>query len=725
MRWRRAVLPALLIAAFAGLAIGGMARLSITGDEVSHLPSGYSYVTTGDFRLNPQHPPLMKALAAVPLLGLDLKPAVETEGWEPGREWRFGRDFLTANRTPLARIVFWGRLPMVLVGVLLCAALFAWARALWGYWPALFVLLLCVFCPNLLAHAPLVHTDVGVTAFTVATLYALWRYGRSGQLRWALACGAGLGLTLLAKYSGLVTAGLVALLFGAIALRHLFGRDGGAVEAAPRFTRRRLALAALALAVIPVAMIAVGFGCPHGLRHYARGVTLIHADLNPEWQAFLWGEYSKHGFWYYYLLAQLWKTPLPTLLCFAAALLLIDREPRATRLDWAFILLPIAAFHAAGMWQHASIGVRHVLPAFPFIMLAGGATAVWIGRQCKRWKVAFAALCVWLVAGTLRVAPDFLPYFNELAGGPAGGPFYLDDSNTEWGQGFYELADYLDTHHPARPRLLAFEPLPHEQYGIRADPILLRDVVWPEEGVTYLVGASFLQRFSLFNGRPGVRFEWLGRYRPVDHIGGSIYVFRFSTDPADQHRRDVIYVPREQWYATALERLTPMVARWPDFRPATEPLPAVYADRARWREEQGQYAEALADYLAAAMAAPASEAYRQLLRDALQRLASRLPADDASPAIAFRQAAVRCAAGERSGCLLALLRTLHLDPRHLQARSNLGALYAQLGLRRMAAAEWQRCLEIDPDFAPARENLARLDAAPAERDHNPPPQVAP
>jgi tetratricopeptide (TPR) repeat protein len=249
--------------------------------------------------------------------------------------------------------------------------------------------------------------------------------------------------------------------------------------------------------------------------------------------------------------------------------------------------------------------------------------------------------------------------------------------------------------------------------------------VWPEAGVTYLVGASFLQRFSLFNGRPGVRFEWLDRYRPVDHIGWAIYVFRFSTDPADQKRSDVIYVPREQWYATALERLTPMVARWPDVAPATQPLPAVYADRARWHEEQGRSAEALADYLAAASAAPSSEAYRRLFRDAVQRLTPRLPLDEMPAAYAFRQAAVACSSGERGGCLLALLRTVRRDPQHVQAHSNLGALYAQIGLRHLAAVEWQRCLEIDPDFAPARENLARLNAAAANGDRAAPPQVRP
>ena len=73
--------PLLLLGIFAVLAVSSMARMSVTGDEVTHLPAGYTYVTTGDFRLNMQHPPLMKVLAALPLLALDLKPATESRAF--------------------------------------------------------------------------------------------------------------------------------------------------------------------------------------------------------------------------------------------------------------------------------------------------------------------------------------------------------------------------------------------------------------------------------------------------------------------------------------------------------------------------------------------------------------------------------------------------------------------------------------------------------------------
>ena len=137
----------------------------------------------------------------------------------------------------MRRIVFLARLPMVAVGLLAGAVLFLWASELWGYWPGIFVLFLYAFSPNFLAHSAVVHTDVGVSCFTLLTMYLLWKLTRTGRLRWALACGVGLGLALLAKYSGAVTALMVPATLGAwLVLGDEYGYDHGhgAATAPPR-----------------------------------------------------------------------------------------------------------------------------------------------------------------------------------------------------------------------------------------------------------------------------------------------------------------------------------------------------------------------------------------------------------------------------------------------------------------------------------------------------------
>ena len=702
----RALLPWLLLIAFAALATTSLYQESITGDEVTHLPAGYTYVTTGDFRLNPQHPPLIKALAAVPLLFLNLKPVEETAGWETGQEWVFGTDFLTNNRAPIGTLTFLGRLPMVAVGVLMGLVLYVWARGLWGEWPAAFVLFLYVFDPNILAHSGVVHTDVGVSCFSVLALYALWRVSRSGTVSALLWCGIGLGLALLSKYSGVVTVAVAWLLF--LACWHWRTWESAAPDV-PSARAVKLAVAAIALIGLPGVLVTVGFGFPEGLSRYVHGLTIIHADSNPHWEGFLWGEYSRTGFWYYYPLAEFWKTPIPALLCFGAALLLVAVNDRRTAMDWAFILLPIVAFHAAAMIRPASIGVRHILPVFPFVFLAGGATAQWVGRQRFAYQAAFGLLCVWYLAGTLRVYPHFIPYFNAFAGGPDGGIRYLDDSNIEWGQDFYRLRDYLDATHPETVRMSAFTPIRPEHYGIKWAAMSLKDVVWPQPGVTYCAGASYLQRSSLYNDYPGVRFHWLERYHPVCKLGWSLYVYRFSIDPADEHNPDVCFIPREQWYADAIETLAPIVARSPSFREARRLLAEVYAARGSWREARGDIEAATLDYLSAVGAAPRLPRYRVLFRDAVSRLGTAMQVDDARPAaLYFAEAEVQFQSQNQGQALLALLRCLQREPSHIEAHLNLGSLFAQLGFRRLARREWEICLAIDANYGPARTNLAQL-----------------
>jgi hypothetical protein len=98
-------------------------------------------------------------------------------------------------------------------------------------------------------------------------------------------------------------------------------------------------------------------------------------------------------------------------------------------------------------------------------------------------------------------------------------------------------------------------------------PIGLRDLVWPRENVTYFVGTNHLTQES-YAGNAALRFHWLDRYRPVETIGWSIYAYRFSTDPADRDRRDVVFVPRERWYGEARAQLEAVLRQNPQFEEA-------------------------------------------------------------------------------------------------------------------------------------------------------------
>ncbi len=619
IRWG---IPALLLAIFAGLALASLADEAPTIDELDHLAAGYTYLRTGDFRFGRDHPPLMKMLAAAPLLLLELAPVEGSPGWEARERPRFNTGFFLHNWAAPRRMLFLGRLPIIAVGILTGLVVFLWGRELWGYWPGVFVLFLYAFCPNILAHTRLVTTDAGVASFTLLTLFTLWHYRRSGRLRWAAGCGVALGAALLAKYSAIVTAALAPALilippFDEGGSGRIFRRLPPGSEEIPRCpppsNGRSRGLrgrpAWLGLAVIlafAAATITIGYGSPRGLAQYYQGIQEVQARFRPGARAkwsFLWGEHSRTGFWNYYLLAQLWKTPVPTLLFFGWGLVVIVRD-RSLWFDAAFLLLPIVAFHAAGMLNDVNIGIRHLLPVYPFVFLICGAAAWRLferrarssprDRGVRSWQrlmpiAGVTVLCGWYAFGTLHASPYFLSYFNELVGGPDNGIYYLDDSNIDWGQDMFRLKRYLDERHLDRVRCAVFAPLKPDEYGIEADPIGLRDLVWPRTGVTYCVSADYLQRPWLYKKKKAtVRFEWLQRYRPVDKVGWSIFVYRFSTDPAAVADSAVFYIPRAQWYADAIAALRAIRVQMPEFAEARVLLAEVEMKQARWAARRGK-----------------------------------------------------------------------------------------------------------------------------------------
>jgi predicted membrane-bound dolichyl-phosphate-mannose-protein mannosyltransferase len=175
-----------------------MTEKSATFDEVTHLPAGYSYLIERSIRYNPQHPPLIKEICALPLLLLDLRyPESPSEN-----EWIYGREFLF--RQDAQRILFWGRIPALLLSLGMASLVAVWATHLWGWAGGLLALFLYTFDPTLTAHSQLVTTDVGVACFSVLYLWALRSYLRNPTWKSLLLSGLTLGLALGAKFSAVV-----------------------------------------------------------------------------------------------------------------------------------------------------------------------------------------------------------------------------------------------------------------------------------------------------------------------------------------------------------------------------------------------------------------------------------------------------------------------------------------------------------------------------------------
>jgi dolichyl-phosphate-mannose-protein mannosyltransferase len=230
------LIAALSLAGFIALAVGDIVTTSPTSDETTHLGAGYSYLTTGDFRMNIEHPPLLKQFAALPLLAMDIRQPHSNEQWtkaltDLNAEWEFahqlfysvrGADphnlpttvrYSRADFVNDAEAIFTrARLMMLLLGVALGILIYLWSRSVWGPFGATISVLLFSFDPNFIAHSGLVTTDVGVSMLMFGTIYFFWRCCE--RFTWPSAAGFVLffALAQIAKYSAVLLVPMLLLI---------------------------------------------------------------------------------------------------------------------------------------------------------------------------------------------------------------------------------------------------------------------------------------------------------------------------------------------------------------------------------------------------------------------------------------------------------------------------------------------------------------------------------
>ncbi len=198
------VIAACLLIFMFFLAVFSMKDDSATMDEVAHLPAGYSYLTQKDMRLNPEHPPLIKDLAALPLLfikGINFPSEIAAWKDDVNGQWGFGYHFLYGAGNPADKMIFWGRIPMVLILILLGFYIFKWAKELFGNKAAVLSLFLFSFSPTFLAHGRLVTTDVGAAAGVLIATYYFIKALKNPSKKSIIFAGIAFGLAELCKFS--------------------------------------------------------------------------------------------------------------------------------------------------------------------------------------------------------------------------------------------------------------------------------------------------------------------------------------------------------------------------------------------------------------------------------------------------------------------------------------------------------------------------------------------
>jgi 4-amino-4-deoxy-L-arabinose transferase-like glycosyltransferase len=484
---------------------------SLTFDEDNHMFAGYMMGHTGDYGLNPEHPPLVKLLAALPMYGRDL--------WTPplkGRDFKAeaymdGRDWLARNDGDSQHMVFAMRLTAGLLTLGLSLVVFFAAREWFGDVAAVIALAVLSFDPNILAHSALVTTDMGVTLFFLASVWAFYRYvTRPSALRLVLA-GVVAGLLLATKHSGILLAPMLVLLIG------------WEVITAPKGSRARQALrlagAFAAIVVIGVVVLWAFYGFRYAARPAglalstsladytaplkpfdARAVLAIaHLHLLPEsyliglvdvkrmaqfYPTFVFGKVYAHGQWWYFPAVILIKSTLGLLGLCVLALATIGTGLLRKGRELFYLLAPGAFYLFVAMVSGMNIGVRHILPLYAMAAILAGAGVSALTGSNRRWariglRVAGVLVLAHIVSA-LFVFPNYIAYANEAFGGPKNLHNLLSDANVDWGQQLYQVKQWQDRH-PGEECWFAYFANPEillSTYGIHCHRMPTIDTFW-------------------------------------------------------------------------------------------------------------------------------------------------------------------------------------------------------------------------------------------------------
>ena len=587
-----------LLLLYTALAWSARSYKSPTYDEPYHAVAGWTHLRFHDYRLDSEDPPLWQLYAALPNGRRALSADFHSSHWldVPARfvtQWVWCVD--TLYRTPgndPATFIARSQAMMLGVAVALGALTARWAWQVGGPVAAVVTTTLFALDPGLLGYGPLVKNDVAFTLTIAWLCYALWRLGRRPSAGWMLAIAVICAAMLTTKFSGVLAGAIVPIILmirvlsrrpwcrhdsrrsrvvivtSTIALTAVISyigiwavygfRFGPSNDPSIRLNTNELAAMATFKAYAaahdgraPDATVLATLAAPPSVRleRWAESHRLLPqpwlAGLLFTYQsalvrpAFLLGHISATGWWYYFPLAMLFKTPIATLAAVALAavigIALLRRSASSPRWAAVCLLVPVAIYMVSAMHSNLNIGVRHVLPVWPLLMIAAGVVAA---ASLRRWRRAtigtLVVLGCGLLAETLHAYPDYVAFFNTAAGGERGGIGLLGDSNLDWGQDLPSLARW-QKQHGDRPLYLAYFGLADPAwYGVKYTPLpggyrFDPPPSWPSRGlVTVAISATYLQGVLV---DPELYDTFYARFahRPPDAVlGGTIYLFNID-----------------------------------------------------------------------------------------------------------------------------------------------------------------------------------------------------
>ena len=538
-------------------------RESQTWDEANHIFTGYRSWTHADFGLNPEHPPLLKLLATVPLLQSELKsPALEERFFKEDAFLR-GKEFLYQNDAE--QILARTRTAAATLTVLAALVVFFGTREMFGRGAAFIALILLTFDPNLLAHGALITTDVGLACFMFLSVYMFYRFVKSPSVLRLIAAGAAVGLVLAVKHTGLLVLPIVFLLALCEIVLHIFGPHREKIARHALKILGSFVLVALIGWVVLWSFYGFRYAArPNGLQmnpplvEYVGGLksseawpisTAARWRILPEsylygladvrltanyYTSYVLGKVYAHGVWFYFPVAFLIKSTVGVLALFLLSVVVIITRRLNQPREILFLIVPVIFYLLVALTVGMNIGVRHILVVYVFLyVLIGGASWALI-RKSRKWAYAVGIFVLVHAVSSVLAFPNYIPYSNELWGGPSQTHKYLTDSNADWGQQLKSVKQYLDERGVKECWFLYFaagvvEP---SYYGIQCKPLPTITTLWlnlPIEVPTSIDGPVLISASNLsgveFGPGPLDPYGQFKLLKPTAVIDRGVFVF--------------------------------------------------------------------------------------------------------------------------------------------------------------------------------------------------------
>ena len=544
---------------------------SLTMDEQSHIGAGYSYLSQQDFRINPEHPPLIKDLSAVPLLFLDLNFPVDDIVWTEGvnNQWNLGSKFIFNSGNDADQLIFWARLPMLLVLVSLGWFIFWWTKKEFGKETALMTLFLFSFSPNLIAHGRLVTTDIGaVLGFALSTYFWL-KFLKNPSIKNIFYSGLIFGFSMLLKFSlallipffGIITLAYVLIkkenLMQYLGKSILIGFIGLVFVIWPVYQLHVINYPAERQVIDTTSMLQPTMMNP--LREFLisiadipviRSIGLYFTGLLMATQrtalgntTYFLGKMANWSYRGYFPIVYLLKVPIGFhLLTLTALLLWIFKKSKETKMaikekieshftEFSMLIF-LLIYWLTSVLGNLNLGIRHLFPVFPFTyMLVSLCLVKFIETikksACKKASVVFVGLCLgWYATSSLINYPYYISYFNEIVG-TDNGYKYVVDSNYDWGQDLKRLAEWVEKNNIEKIKIDYFGGADVNYYF--AEKAERFDSSKGIQRGYVAVSTTYLQS-GIGEPLPGFDYDagfyrWLEDYEPIARAGKSILIY--------------------------------------------------------------------------------------------------------------------------------------------------------------------------------------------------------